>query len=305
MDLRDLDLNLLLVFREIYQQRQISSAAKRLRLTQSAVSNALARLRAATGDDVFVRTAAGMQPTPFAIGLAEPVATALAQLEQAFRPAQPFLPESSQRRFTIAVSDVGEMYFMPRLVQHCMQLAPRVEMAAVRLGSIDLRAEMEAGRVDLALGAFEDAPGTLFQRRLFRQSYVSMFHGGHPLAEGELTRERLATARHLVVTSMDSPYNNINAALADIGVDLEHAFRVPHFASVPYILSTTELVATVPQRLAERAAAPFGLRYADSPLGLPPLQTNMFWHRRYHQDEGGRWLRSLLVDLFLESSTSH
>ncbi|TFW17269.1 LysR family transcriptional regulator [Duganella callida] len=300
MELRDLDLNLLLVFREIFRERQISAAARRLRLTQSAVSNALARLRLSTGDDLFVRTAEGMQPTPFAENMAEPVAAALAQLEQAFRPPQAFQPGATCRRFTLAMTDVGEMYFMPRLVARCAALAPQVEIATVRLGTVDLRAEMEAGRIDLALGAFEDAPGAWFQRRLFRQPYVSVFRAGHALAEGQLTRERLAAARHLVVTAMDSPYNGINAALAAAGVDLERAFSVPHFAAVPYILGSTDLVATVPQKLAEGAAAPFRLRYADTPLALPPLQTNMFWHRRYHQDEGGRWLRQLLVELFAE-----
>lgn len=300
MSLRDLDLNLLLVFREIFRERQISAAAKRLRLTQSAVSNALARLRVSMGDDLFVRTAEGMQPTPYAEAMAEPVAAALAQLEQAIRPAQPFEPDSSRRRFALAVTDVGEMHFMPRLIERCVALAPQVEIATVRLGAIDLRGEMESGRVDVALGAFEDAPSALFQRRLFRQSYVCLFRNGHPLAHEKLTRARLAQARHLVVTAMDSPYHSVNAALEAAGVDLASAFSVPHFAAVPYILSTTDLIATVPQKLAERAAGPFQLSYAESPLALAPLQTNMFWHRRYHQDEGSRWLRGLLADLFSE-----
>ncbi|MRW89855.1 LysR family transcriptional regulator [Duganella sp. FT80W] len=300
MELRELDLNLLLVFREIHRERQISAAARRLRLTQSAVSNALARLRASTGDQLFVRTADGMQPTPYADNMAEPVAAALAQLELAFRPPQAFAPAHTARRFTLAMTDVGEMYFMPRLIARCAALAPQVELASVRLGAIDLRAELEAGRVDVALGAFEDAPGALLQRRLFRQSYVNLFRAGHALAEGALTAPRLAAARHLIVSAMDSPYHGINAALAAAGVDLTRAFSVPHFAAVPYILSSTELVATVPLKLAERAAAPFQLRYADTPLALAPLQTNLFWHRRYHQDQGGRWLRALLVELFSE-----
>lgn len=300
MNLRELDLNLLLVFREIYRERQISAAARTLRLTQSAVSNALGRLRASTGDDLFVRVADGMQPTPYAEHMAEPVAAALAQLERAFRPPQAFDPASTSRRFRLAVTDVGEIYFMGSLIQQCAALAPGVEIATVRLGTVDLRAEMEAGRVDLALGAFEDAPGALFQRRLFRQTYVSMFRSDHPLAQLALTPERLASARHLIVTGMDSPYNSINPALAAAGVDLERAFSVPHFAAVPYIVSTTDLVATVPQKMAERAAGPFQLRYTPTPLDLPPLQTNMFWHRRYQQDEGGRWLRKLVAQLFAE-----
>jgi DNA-binding transcriptional LysR family regulator len=302
MELRELDLNLLLVFHEIYRERQISAAAKRLRLTQSAVSNALARLRRSTGDELFVRTTQGMQPTPYAQRMAEPVATALVQLENAFQPAQAFDPAGTARRFTVAMSDVGETWFMPGLIEACAERAPRVVIASVRAGLVDLRAEMEAGRVDLAIGAFDDAPAVLVQRRLFRQACVALFRRGHPLARGALTTERFVQSRHLVVTSPESPYDGINAALARAGVPLADSCAVPQFAAVPYIVATTDLVATVPQKLAEQAAAAFGLAYAKSPLRLPALQTNLFWHRRYHRDEGNRWLRALLVELFAESA---
>jgi len=99
---------------------------------------------------------------------------------------------------------------------------------------------------------------------------------------------------------MESPYDGINDALAKAGIALDASFSVPHFAAVPYIVSTTDLVATVPRKLAERAAEPFQLQVTPSPLGLPPLQTNMFWHRRYNQDEAGRWLRGLVAGLFAE-----
>jgi DNA-binding transcriptional LysR family regulator len=300
VELRELDLNLLVVFHEVFRERHISAAAKRLKVTQSAVSNALARLRRSAGDELFVRTTEGMQPTPYAERMAEPVASALAQLEQAFRPEQPFDPSSTRRRFTVAMTDVGEMYFMPKLIEACARLAPQVDIASVRAGLVDLRTEMEAGKVDLAIGAFDDAPDVLYQRRLFRQAYVSMFRLGHPLGVGALTPERFSAARHLVVTSMESPYDCINAALAKAGIAPDSTFSVPHFAAVPYIVSTTDLVATVPQKLAERAAGPFQLQVAASPLGLPALQTNMFWHRRYNQDEGSRWLRALVAELFAE-----
>lgn len=300
MELRDIDLNLLVVFHEVFRERQISSAARRLKVTQSAVSNALARLRRSVGDELFVRTTDGMQPTPYAERMAEQVAAALAQLEQALRPERAFDPATSRRRFTVAMTDVGEMYFMPRLIAACAQLAPRVDIASARAGQVDLRTDMESGRVDLAIGAFEDAPKVLYQRRLFQQSCVTLFRRGHPLSGETLTVERLGEARHLVVTSMESPYDAINQALARAGIDLAASFSVPHFAAVPYIVSTTELVATVPQKLAERAAGPFQLEAATSPLKLAALQTNMFWHRRYHQDEGSRWLRALIAEHFAE-----
>jgi len=300
MELRDLDLNLLLVFQEVFRERQISAAARRLRLTQSAVSNALARLRRATGDELFVRVAAGMQPTPYAERMAEPVAAALAHLEQALAPAQAFDPATSRRRFTVAMTDVGEVYFMPRLVELCGAAAPGVAIASVRAGSASLRAEMEAGRIDLAIAAFDDAPEALYHRRLFRQDHVCLFRAGHPLAAGPLTMKRLAGARHLVVAALESPYDAINTALQKAGILAAASFSVPHFSAAPYIVGTTDLVVTVPRKLAERVAAPFGLAYAASPLPLAALQTNVFWHRRYNQDEGNRWLRTLVVEAFAE-----
>ena len=297
---RDIDLNLLVVFQAVFEQRQISSAARSLHLSQSAVSNALARLRRTFGDALFVRTAHGMQPTPFADTLAEPVAAALASVAQALNPQQQFSPASSERRFTIAMTDVAEVYFMPLLIEHCAQRAPGLQIATLRPGSVDLKAEMEAGRIDLALGAFDDVSSALYQRRLFRQPYVCMFRSGHALGQGALTLKRFLAARHLFVASLDSPYQRINALLEKAGVAGAARIRVPHFTAVPYIVSSTELVVTVPYKLAERAAAPFNLQFAKPPLRLPALQTNIFWHRRYHQDEGNQWLRALIAELFAE-----
>lgn len=301
IEAHDIDLNLLSVFQEVYRERQISSAARRLGLSQSAVSNALARLRRSFGDELFVRTASGMQPTPLASQMAEPIGAAMAQVALALNQRSRFEPGTSNRRFMLAMTDVGEVYFMPTLIERCRQLAPHVEISSVRVGMLSLKEEMEGGRVDLAVGPFEDVSEALYQRHLFRQPFVAMFRKGHPLARGELTLERFAQAEHLLVDAADSPYDRVNAALAGAGVGQTTKFRVPHFTAVPYIVSTSDLVVTVPQKLAERAAAPFGLEWATPPLDLPPLQTNIFWHRRFNQDPGNQWLRGLLADVFAET----
>ncbi|HEX9173295.1 MAG TPA: LysR family transcriptional regulator [Telluria sp.] len=295
-----IDLNLLLVFQEVYRARQISGAARQLGLTQSAVSNALARLRRTFDDELFVRTAQGMQPTPFAEQLAEPVGAALAQVALALNQRSGFAPGNSTRRFIVAMSDVGEVYFMPTLIERCRRVAPQVQISSVRAGSIALKEEMESGRVDLAIGAFDDVSEALYQRLLFRQPYVSMFRSGHPLASGAVTLERFVAAEHLLVDSADSPYERINQLLEKAGIGVATRFRVPHFTAVPYIISAADLVVTVPQKLAQRAAAPFGLVSIVPPLTLPALQTNVFWHRRFNQDPGNQWLRTLVVDTFAE-----
>lgn len=296
----DIDLNLLVVFEAVFHERNISTAAKKLNLSQSSVSNALCRLRRTFGDELFVRGASGMLPTPVAEQLAEPLGAALASVSAALNRHEHFDPATSERRFTLAMTDVGEVYFMPVLIERCGALAPKVRIATVRAGAIDLKEEMEAGRVDMAIGAFDDVSGALYQRRLFEQVYVSMFRSSHPLAQGEVTLERFLAAAHLLVASLESPYDRINQILAKAGVTAAARFEVPHFTAVPYIVSGSDLVVTVPQKLAERAAAPFNLRYINPPLVLPTLQTNVFWHRRYNQDDGNQWLRNLIAETFAE-----
>jgi DNA-binding transcriptional LysR family regulator len=295
-----IDLNLLSVFQEVYRERQISAAARRLGLTQSAVSNALARLRRTFGDELFVRTAHGMQPTPLAQQMAEPIGAAMAQVALALSQRSRFDPATSGRRFTLAMTDVGEVYFMPVLIERCRAFAPNVEIASIRANGLTLKDDMETGRVDLAIGAFEDVSEALYHRALFRQRFVSMFRKEHPLARGKVDLARFVAASHLIVDAAQSPYDRINGLLEKAGVTAGTRFRVPHFTAVPYIVSTSDLVVTVPQKLAESAASPFGLKWIEPPLALPTLQTNVFWHRRFNHDPGIQWLRGLIADVFAE-----
>lgn len=297
---REMDLNLLVVFQEVFQERQISAAARRLNLSQSAVSNALARLRRTFNDELFVRTSSGMQPTPLAEHLAEPIAAALANVTMALNRPERFDPSASDRQFVMAMTDVAEIYFMPPLIERCRVVAPQIRLATVRPGGVDLKSEMEAGRIDVTIGAFANVSTALYQRRLFRQHYVSMFRTGHALGQGVPTLKAFLAASHLLVASLESPYDRINQMLEKAGVREENRYRVPHFTAAPYIVSTSDLVVTVPQKLAERAAVPFNLAYLRPPMRLPELQTNMFWHRRYNDDEGNQWLRGLIGGLFVE-----
>jgi DNA-binding transcriptional LysR family regulator len=300
LDPRHIDLNLLVVFNEIFQEQQISSVAKRLNLSQPAVSNALARLRRTFDDQLFVRTKDGMQPTPLAEQLAEPIRSALNGLTQAMNVQEKFDAATSTRQFSLALTDVAELYFMPRLIQHCAELAPQVKIRTERTNSLDLMSDMGAGRIDIAIGAFKEMSDALFQRRLFKQHYVVMMRANHPLAAETLNQKKYLSAQHLIVDSSESPYDRINHDLDKAGVLSKAKFSVPHFTAVPYIIANSDLLVTVPQKLAESAALPFQLAFQASPLRLPELQTNIFWHRRFNQDQGNQWLRNLIVELFSE-----
>lgn len=299
-DPADIDLNLLVVFQELFVHRHVSVAAKKLGLSQPTISNCLARLRKTFGDELFVRTAQGMQPTPYAQQIAEPIAAALSSVKHALNQSEEFVPASSKRHFVIAMTDVGEIHFMPPLVERCTELAPGVRVSSVRLNAINWIEAIETGRIDLAIGAFTEVPESLYHRRLFSQNYVSMFRRGHPFSGREIDKSEFVNARHLIVSSQDSPYTVINERLEKAGVALNMQFRVPHFTSVPYIISETDMVVTVPEKLAKRAAGPFGLESVRPPIRLPMLHTSIFWHRRFNQDAGNQWLRMLIAEKFIE-----
>jgi DNA-binding transcriptional LysR family regulator len=159
---------------------------------------------------------------------------------------------------------------------------------------------METGQIDLAIGAFADAPESLYHRRLFSQHYVTMFRRGHAFAQRNIELKEFLAAKHLLVTTNESPYDEINARLHKAGIARAVQFRVPHFTAVPYIISGTDMVVTVPQKLAQQASAPFGLDYIAPPLRLPALHTHILWHRRYNQDGGNRWLRGVIAENFKE-----
>jgi len=299
-ELRNIDLNLLVVFQHLLEERNISAVARRLDLSQPAVSNALRRLRTALGDDLFVRTPQGMQPTPQAERLGGPVGEALALLSHTLDATQDFRPADSQRRFRIAMSDVGEIHFMPRLMEQCTRHAPGVRIDSLRLAGADLRHEMDAGRVDLAIGAFQDLGSGVLQRMLFRQGYATLFRRGHPSAHEGMGLKAFRAERHLVV-SRAAPYGQVNQSLEKAGVALDAHFSVPHFSAVPYIVATTDLLATVPHKLATSAAPYFQLGLLTPPVRVPALQTNLYWHRRFHRDSGNQWLRAVVLDTFADA----
>ncbi|VVE88510.1 LysR family transcriptional regulator [Pandoraea bronchicola] len=303
MDLHSVDLNLLVVFQHLYNARRVSRVAETLGVTQPAVSNSLARLRKLFNDELFIRTSRGMLPTPMAIELAEPVATALDALHGVFNRQLAFDPATSQRAFQIAMTDIGEVHFLPKLMHALGEQAPGITVSTVRNTAVNLREEMAAGQVDLAVGHLPDLTAEFFQRRLFRQKYVCMFRPGHPLDKPKKTRmarEDFERAEQVMVIAAGTGHGQVDDFMARAHVQRNIRLRVPHFVALADILHATDLIATVTEKFALRSAQHFGLRYVDHPLDLPDVQINLFWHARYHQEPASRWMRTLLFDLFSE-----
>ena len=301
MDLRDLDLNLLVVFSQLLQDRSVSVAAEKLGLTQPAVSNALKRLRSVLKDDLFLRTSRGMEPTPYALHLSEPVIYALNALQTAFTTRDSFDPQTSTRKFQLAMTDIGEMYFIPPLMAALSSLAPQVQISTVRPHAGNLREDMEAGTVDLALGLLPHLQAGFFQRRLFRHRYVCVFRKGHPLAKSPMTLAQFSALEHVGVVAANTGHGVVDGLLDRAGVRRHIRLTLPHFIAVGHVLQTSDLIATLPERFAARCEVPYGLVTSPHPVRLPDIAINLFWHAKFNRDPANMWMRQLFVELFADS----
>jgi DNA-binding transcriptional LysR family regulator len=303
MQLKDIDLNLLLVFDRMLAEKRVSAVAESLGLSQPAISNALARLRKLLGDELFLRTARGMEPTPFALQLAEPVAYAMGALHSALNQQVVFDPATSTRSFTLAMTDIGEIYFTPRLMETLSAAAPGVTISTVRNNTAaSLRDELEAGHVDIAIGLLPQLKAGVFQRRLFLQRYVCIFSGTHLLArKRSVSLKDFTAADHVLVHAAGTGHGKADDVMAAQGVQRRIRLKVPHFVAIGHILRSSEMIATVPERLAQSIAEPFGLVWRPHPVPLPQIAINLFWHAKVHRDPGNQWLRGLLFDNFSDS----
>lgn len=300
MKLTDIDLNLLVVFDRLVQDGRVSRVAESLGLSQPAVSNALRRLRDLLDDELFLRTPSGMAPTPYALQLAEPVAQALRGLQGALNVRASFDPATSERCFTLAMTDVGEIYFLPVLMDALAREAPGVTLSCVPVADAALREDMAAGRVDLALGSLPQLQAGFFQQALFRQRYVALMRAGHPLAAGDapLNATQYRQAAHVRVVSAGTGHGQVDEALQRLGVARQVQLTVPHYVALGQVLGSTDLVATVPERLAERLAGPHALVARPLTLRLPASTIAQLWHAHLHRDAGHQWLRGLVAQHF-------
>jgi len=297
LNLRDIDLNLLVVFHELYKERRVAAVAESLGLTQPAVSNALSRLRRMLGDELFLRTGRGMEPTPYATHLAEPIAQALATIRDSLERQLEFDPAASVRKFTIAMTDLGEIHFLPRLMHRLAEVAPGVTISTVRNTSVVLSDELESGRVDIAFGLLPQLKAGFFQRLLFRQRYVCLFRKGHPLDKESMSLEDFESAQHVLVVAAGTGHATVNDAIERRAVRRNVRLSVPHFVALGHILASTDLIATVPERYVRESMAPFNLTYLPVPVPVPEFDVNLFWHARFHKEPGNQWLRSLIAEL--------
>jgi len=297
-------LQLIELFNSVYRTRNLTLSGTQLGLSQPAVSRGLARLREAYDDPLFVRQQRGVQPTPFADHLAEPLAAALSIVQGTIeRPT--FVPSTDARRFRIAMTDIGERYFLPRLLSHLAKVAPSVSIETVSQALPELQSGLASGDIDLVVGFLPDLGKQVRALRLFRERFVYLARERHPIVHGRLTREMVRELPHVVAAPPGTRHAAaVERVLTGSRVQVPVALRVRSFLCVAPIVAESDLIAAVPNNLAELIAAPLKLQRIDPPLQIPGFDVSIGWHQRFHRDPGNEWMRAQFADLFRQLPAS-
>lgn len=290
VNLRGVDLNLLVVFDALLRERHVTRAARSIGLSQPAMSSALARLRGVFKDELLVRTAAGMQPTPRAEALIEPVQQAIGQIERVLASDQEFDATCSDRRFAIRLSDLLSHLLLPNLMVQVAKTAPGVSLDVMHLSPSQTIDALERDEIDVAVSMGLEHTATINRDVLFSDRMVSVMRSTHPLATGTITLKRFLATRHIKVSMSPTDIRFAVDVLSNASVERDVALNVPHWLLVPHVLASTDYVAVVPGAFAE-AVQTRTLVIRDLPFATKTFDWCLYWHRRHQEHPANRWLR--------------
>src|SRR6202012_5262540 len=308
LDLRNIDLNLLVVFQAIYRARNTTRAAEHLHLTQPAVSNALRRLRELFDDTLFVKTADGMQPTPRADGIAALLDEGFASLRLAIQAGQAFDPKTSRRTFQLYVSDIGQAVFIPPLVARLGMIAPGIQIATTYLPLDTAQQMMKLGQIDLAIGIFSGLHNDFIQQRLFGETYAVLVRKKHPKIGAKISAEQFFAAHHITYTPAARSHARFEAELTVLttkaGQSRNVALQLAHSSGIDRIVASSDFVACVPVHIADAMTHSGEIKALPLPFEVSSPDISQFWHERSHRDDGHQWLRSLIFEMFHDKRSS-
>jgi DNA-binding transcriptional LysR family regulator len=296
MNLRSLDLNLLVVFDAVFTEKNVTRAGLRIGLSQPAVSNALTRLRGHLNDELFLRGPDALRPTPRAVELAGPIHALLTDLGQLLDPAA-FDPTTAVRTFTIAAVDYFSVVVAPKLARHLSTHAPGVDVRVMPTAGRAMEL-LDQAEIDLATASFSDPPDRFGTATLVEDGYSCMVATGHSLAAEKLTLARYAAARHLLVTPRGDARGFVDDKLAEKGLTRRVAMTVNHFSAAPAIVEGSDLVLTAPTKIIERYLGPRTTMFpapVDAPLAL--RRFDMMWHERLGRHPAHVWFRRTLREV--------
>jgi DNA-binding transcriptional LysR family regulator len=300
MNLKHVDLNLLVVFDAIMTERNVTRAGERIGLSQPAASNALARLRRMFNDELFLRTPKGMRPTLRAVELAEPIMHALREIDGALQPAA-FDPARSRQTFRLAMADYLASVILPPLARRLQETAPGVNLHVRPNDNVTSPALLDANEIDIAIGNFSELPERFCRQELLAEEFVCVMRRGHPLAASRITLKQYAAAKHLLISLTGQTSSFIDGLLKTRGLERRIVLIVNHILVAPPILERSDFVTTLTRHIACAFVRSYDLRFAPLPLAVDPAQLTMLWHGRFSTHPAHEWMRSLLLTTIREA----
>lgn len=297
MNMRALNLNLLPVLSALLEERNVTRAARRLGMTQPAVSNALAQLRVLLGDPILIRSGSRMVPSERALTLAAPLAAALQSLGTALEPRGELDPSTLERSFTLATTDYVTFVVLPKLLARLSRVAPGVRLRIQAWPHHRVPPSLERNEADLHVGFYESVPPGHRHERLFEDSFVCVVRRAHPQVGKRLTLATYLKLGHVLVTPEPEAKGIVDVVLERRGLERRVELRLPHFLMVPAVVASTDLVAALDRRVAEPFSRLFRLRLFPPPLALPSGGVGQVWHARTEDSPAHRWLRQLIREV--------
>lgn len=290
------DLNLLLVFEALWLDQSVTLAGDRLGISQAAVSASLKRMRLEYNDKLFTPVGRQMKPTPLASSISTHLLDALTLVRNTKQEPGKFEPSSENRMFVVRTRDVGEIVCLPGIVSELAETAPGIQLRTVFKPLAETNAGLADGHIDLALGFLPSLEAGIHKRPLFEQHYVCVMRQGHPLAQQELTLEKLKNQSHLLVEYSGSGHAVLERSLIKLSGRESIRLRIPQYLSAAHFIIKTNMLWIAPAILAETLAKNYPLVIRPLPLELPRFEVALYWHERYHTDPGNKWLRNFIAD---------
>ena len=292
------DLNLLPIFVALLEERSVTRAADRLGMTQSALSNALTRLRAMLQDPLFIRERYGMRPTPKAEALAPALTSALAALDAVVLGQQAFDPACADQLITIAPNSYVEFVFVPALTARLRELAPGIRLRTLPFGADLATTGVTSGTTAMVLGRITDAPDNLVVQHIADDGLACVVRADHPKVGTKITKAQYERMKHVNLLPAGGRLRaGLFQALERGGLKRDVAVTVTHFMSIPEIVAATDYCATLPKLICRRLASDARLKVLPAPVDLGTFPMQMAWHVRYRHDPAHVWLRNLVAEV--------
>lgn len=297
-NLAGVDLNLLVVFDALMTEQNVTRAAEKIGLSQPATSSALARLRLLFKDELFVKTSRGVTPTPRAVSLVDPIRQALLQIQSVLSSEEQFKPATSERIFRLGMDDYTELVFLPGLLKCLEQQAPKVKLQILATNWMRSPKLLDADEIDLAVGYCPQWQSWHQRQTLYEEKFVCAARRGHPAMNKQIAIEQYLAASHLLMSPKGDLAGLVDQTLEQHKLKRNVVMAVPNFLAIPFVLASTNLIATLPEQLIKSCDEALNLSISPLPFEMPGFSVDLLWHSKSDRDPGLIWLRTTLVQIY-------